>query len=397
MPMLEYIQCHIVHHIAPDGHDNTGQCFISGMNAGYQRFYLTKKAPSTLEEAFAVALREAYKPKEVDAIQHYGERQQSTFSTQSPSTRTSRLKCFRCRKPCQRAAVCRAPATVVANVASENDVVVRGTLLAVNGEMVLWWQNFLLTVQCFMYTTSGSNSRLIVLSLHIDAAKRSIRALLDLTNNFVHAESLSVLPTDMSIHEGPSYMVVKYADGEPRRLPRRSATFSYECDGFRGSDDLIVIELSDSFDCIFGLLWLARHQPHIDWLTKTVCPRNIDVNAVLASLSVIPNTWPHVVVMNTDSMTFAVHEECDDPSYAACEHAACAGSEQGSQNVSNVVEQWSLRSDEQRLSGENDVVECDLSLAVEHEFPHVVERKIPFEVDALESCVPPVKCPESYH
>ncbi|KAG2787070.1 hypothetical protein PC129_g22010 [Phytophthora cactorum] len=34
--------------------------FSSGMNAGYQRFYLTQKTPSTLEEAFAVALREDY-------------------------------------------------------------------------------------------------------------------------------------------------------------------------------------------------------------------------------------------------------------------------------------------------------------------------------------------------
>lgn len=30
------------------------------MSAGYQSFYLTRKTPSTLEEAFAVALREAY-------------------------------------------------------------------------------------------------------------------------------------------------------------------------------------------------------------------------------------------------------------------------------------------------------------------------------------------------
>ncbi|KAG3013828.1 hypothetical protein PC121_g25178 [Phytophthora cactorum] len=30
------------------------------MSAGYQRFYLTWKIPSTLEEAFAVALREDY-------------------------------------------------------------------------------------------------------------------------------------------------------------------------------------------------------------------------------------------------------------------------------------------------------------------------------------------------
>ncbi|KAG2766043.1 hypothetical protein PC129_g2867 [Phytophthora cactorum] len=37
------------------------------------------------------------------------------------------------------------------------------------------------------------------------------------TNNFVRAESLSVLPADMRVREGPGHMIVKYADGKPRR------------------------------------------------------------------------------------------------------------------------------------------------------------------------------------
>ncbi|OWZ06964.1 hypothetical protein PHMEG_00020707 [Phytophthora megakarya] len=99
----------------------------------------------------------------------------------------------------------------------------------------------------------------------------------------------------------------------------------------------------------------------------------------------MPNTWPHVAVMDPDSMTSAAHEECDGPSCAVCEHAACAGPEQRSRDVSNVVKQWFLRSDEQWLSDDNDVVEYDLPLAVEHEFPRVDERELPVEVDALES------------
>ncbi|OWZ13723.1 hypothetical protein PHMEG_00012899 [Phytophthora megakarya] len=93
----------------------------------------------------------------------------------------------------------------------------------------------------------------------------------------------------------------------------------------------------------------------------------------------MPNTWPYVAVMDPDSMPSAAHEECDGPSCAVCEHAACAGPEQGSQDVFNVVEQWFPRSDEQRLSDDNDVVEYDSPLAVEHEFPRVVERELPQE------------------
>ncbi|KAG3116727.1 hypothetical protein PI125_g4420 [Phytophthora idaei] len=62
MSMLEYIQRarHIISCTTTHPVDMTTQVhvFISGMSAGYQRFYLTRKTPSSLEEAFAVALRD---------------------------------------------------------------------------------------------------------------------------------------------------------------------------------------------------------------------------------------------------------------------------------------------------------------------------------------------------
>ncbi|KAE8908794.1 hypothetical protein PF005_g8205 [Phytophthora fragariae] len=103
MSMPEYIQQaqHLVSCITTHPIDMATQIhvFVSGMNAGYQRFYLTRKVPMTLEEAFATALREDYnvtasqafdvsrvskpepEPMEVDAIQHYGGRRAPTSST----------------------------------------------------------------------------------------------------------------------------------------------------------------------------------------------------------------------------------------------------------------------------------------------------------------------------
>ncbi|KAE9015017.1 hypothetical protein PR002_g14049 [Phytophthora rubi] len=220
-------------------------------------------------------------------------------------------------------------------------------------------------------------------------------------------------------------MIVKYADG----TPRRSTTFAYEFDGFNSSEEFLVIELSDSFDCVFGIPWLARHQPDIDWLTGTVRPRDIDVNTVLAFLCGTPNQWPHVAVMDPDSMTHAAREVSDGPSCAICEYATCAGPEQESNDASDVVprpdeqrfpeeddddvvehgfprpdEQWLSteeddddvvehgfpRPDEQWLSPgvDDDVVERCLPLAVEHGFPRVVERELPEEVDAAELLSP---------
>ncbi|POM66811.1 Polyprotein [Phytophthora palmivora] len=201
MPMLEYIQHarHLVSCLTTNPMDMVTQIhvFISGMNAGYQRFYLTRKTPSTLEEAFAIAPREDYsvtasqafdvsrpithgpepEPMEVDAIQNYGGRREPT------------LRCFRCQKPGHRAAVCRALTPVVTNVSVANDVAV--AYPTKNGDNQTTSSPYVLRAQ-LSATTSGSDSRLIVLSLHVDGASRPIRALLDsgATNNFVGAESL---------------------------------------------------------------------------------------------------------------------------------------------------------------------------------------------------------------
>ncbi|KAG3112487.1 hypothetical protein PI124_g9494 [Phytophthora idaei] len=159
MSMLEYIQRarHLISCITTHPVDMVTQVhvFTSGMNAGYQRFYLRRKTPSTLEEAFEVALREDYsvtasqafdvsrapasepepESMEIDAIRQYNVRRGVTSS--NPEQRSSPcgsrpMRCFRCKKPGNRAAVCRAPAPVVANITLENDVAVAGQ--AKNGD-----------------------------------------------------------------------------------------------------------------------------------------------------------------------------------------------------------------------------------------------------------------------
>ncbi|KAG2991393.1 hypothetical protein PC121_g18549 [Phytophthora cactorum] len=105
MSMLEYIQKvrHLKSCITTRPMDMTTQVhvFVSGMNAGYQRFYLTRKTSDTLEEAFATALREDYgvtafqafdisrspapEPEpvlmEIDVIQHYDGYRGATCTT----------------------------------------------------------------------------------------------------------------------------------------------------------------------------------------------------------------------------------------------------------------------------------------------------------------------------
>jgi hypothetical protein len=132
--MRDYIQRtrDMVSKIVTNPIDKTTQVhvLISGMNPGFQRFYLTRKPPASLEEAFTAALREDYSvlaasklpqasaPKsdpnamEIDAIKaqlHPGQSKKGRASGKQ-------MICFRCRKPGHRAAECRAPAPAAAGV-----------------------------------------------------------------------------------------------------------------------------------------------------------------------------------------------------------------------------------------------------------------------------------------
>ena len=114
--------------------------FIFGMQEGMTRYCLTRAEPKSLEEAFALALREDYtvassylhaasqhsrtsspEPMEIDAIESSRGRGKSlSRDIRNPNT----MKCFRCGKTNHRAAVCRAPAPVTMNRAvSRGDAV----------------------------------------------------------------------------------------------------------------------------------------------------------------------------------------------------------------------------------------------------------------------------------
>ncbi|KAE8887991.1 hypothetical protein PF003_g27777 [Phytophthora fragariae] len=144
MSMRDYVQKtrHLVSCIVTNPIDVASQVhvFIFGMREGMTRYCLTRAEPSTLEAAFALALREDYtvassyaralkpdarasapEPMEIDAIEAES-RSRSTSTARGPRfgndnrPRDGRLLvCYRCRKAGHRPAVCRAPAPVLAS------------------------------------------------------------------------------------------------------------------------------------------------------------------------------------------------------------------------------------------------------------------------------------------
>ncbi|GMF59299.1 unnamed protein product [Phytophthora fragariaefolia] len=116
--------------------------------------------------------------------------------------------------------------------------------------------------------------------------------------------------------------------------------------------------------------WLARYQPEIDWLARSVRRRaDYDVSEVFTHLLVAPS--PHVAVVDRSSTTQLSQRVCDGPRCLTCaativEPTSGASSRAREDTRNYAVEQRLPRENiavEQRLSPENYVVEQWLPFA----------------------------------
>ncbi|KAE9204757.1 hypothetical protein PF004_g17750 [Phytophthora fragariae] len=231
--------------------------------------------------------------------------------------------------------------------------------------------------------------------LHVAGAERPLRALLDsgATNNFIRDDCLALLPPHVRVREGPGEIVVKLADGKPHRAPRWAVSLAYAFDGFSTNDDFLVIELNYAFDCILGMPWLARYQPEIDWLARSVRRRvGYDVSEVFTHLLVAPSR--HVAVVDRTSTTQPPPRESDGPRCVECA-ASVIGPVTNS--PSRAREGMKKNAVEQRLPYENNAVEQRPpyeNYAVEQGPPHVknaVEQRLPPVQNAVEQRFPHAK------
>ncbi|KAE8962385.1 hypothetical protein PR002_g29612 [Phytophthora rubi] len=421
MSMRDYEQKtrHLVSCIVTNPIDVASQVhiFIFGMREGMARYCLTRAEPSTLEAAFALALRKNYtvassyaraltpdarasapEPMEIDAIEAES-RSRATSTARGPRFNNDNrphdgrpLVCYRCRKSGHRAAVCRAPAPVLASaeVVGEADDTFP-TALPKNGRdhppPVLHAH--------FNATTTNGDSRLILISLHVAGAERPLRALLGsgATNNFNRDDCLALLPSHVRVREGPGEIVVKLADGKPHRAPRRAVSLAYAFDGFSTNEDFLVIELNYAL--------LARYQPEIDWLARSVRRRvGYDVSEVFTHLLVAPSR--HVAVVDRTSTTQPPQRESDGPRCVECAASVIgpvsnppSRAREGLKR--NTVEPWLphvKNAVEQGLPHVKNAVEQRLPPvlnAVEQRFPHVknaVEQRLPLENATVEQRLP---------
>ncbi|KAE9290631.1 hypothetical protein PR003_g25241, partial [Phytophthora rubi] len=340
MSMRDYVQKtrHLVSCIVTSPIDVASQVhvFIFGMREGMTRHCLTRAEPSTLEAAFALALREDY-----TVASSYARALTPDARASTPNPwRLMPSKPSRGRgRPRPHAVHASATTTVRATVANWSATAVASPVIAQRcvARQLQSWQG-----------------------------------------------------------EGPGEIVVKLADGKPHRAPRRAVSLAYAFDGFSTNDDFLVIELNYAFDCIFGMPWLARYQPEIDWLARSV--RRLvgyDVSEVFTHLLVAPSR--HVAVVDRTSTTQPPPRESDGPRCVECAASVIgpvsylpSRAREGLKK--NTVEQWLPYVNyavEQGLPHVKNAVEQRLppvQNAVEQRFPHVknaVEQRLPFADDSV--------------
>ncbi|KAE8964985.1 hypothetical protein PR001_g28867, partial [Phytophthora rubi] len=340
MSMRDYVQKtrHLVSCIVTNPIDVASQVhvFIFGMREGMTRYCLTRAEPSTLEAAFALALREDY-----TVASSYARALTPDARASAPDPwRLMPSKPSRGRgRPRPHAVHASATTTVRATVANWSATAVASPVIAQRcvARQLQSWQG-----------------------------------------------------------EGPGEIVVKLADGKPHRAPRRAVSLAYAFDGFSTNDDFLVIELNYAFDCIFGMPWLARYQPEIDWLARSV--RRLvgyDVSEVFTHLLVAPSR--HVAVVDRTSTTQPPPRESDGPRCVECAASVIgpvsylpSRAREGLKK--NTVEQWLPYVNyavEQGLPHVKNAVEQRLppvQNAVEQRFPHVknaVEQRLPFADDSV--------------
>ncbi|POM67415.1 LOW QUALITY PROTEIN: Polyprotein [Phytophthora palmivora] len=329
--------------------------FLSGMREGMTRYCLTRAEPTTLEEVFALALREDYvvtssyattnstethqsgpEPMEIDADEAAsGGRPRGEDETAETAVRwfvsgagslDIARRCvargprhylreaFHVRRGNPSRTTKKRPGPVGAGCPTGGNGG-PGPTVAVRPPSPPCFHAH------FNATTASGDSRLIIVSLLVAGARRPLLALLDsgATNNFFRASGLSVLPDSVRFRYGPGEVEIKLADGKTRRVTRREVSLPYTFDDFHSNDDFLVIEMNYAFDCILGIPCLARYQPQIDWLARSVKrPHDFDVSEVFTHLVVAPRDLPHVTVVDGASTTHIVHRASDGPLCTTC-------------------------------------------------------------------------------
>ena len=116
---------------------------------------------------------------------------------------------------------------------------------------------------------------MLVYSASVKGYEKTMTLLVDsgASQNFVSKSALMRSPKEWErlTREGKrEAMLVRLADGSTVRSDGALMELAFTFCDFRCADTFVVLEMGQKYDLIVGMPWLARHQPWIDWRTRTI-------------------------------------------------------------------------------------------------------------------------------
>jgi RNase H-like domain found in reverse transcriptase/Reverse transcriptase (RNA-dependent DNA polymerase)/Integrase zinc binding domain/Chromo (CHRromatin Organisation MOdifier) domain/Retroviral aspartyl protease len=102
------------------------------------------------------------------------------------------------------------------------------------------------------------------------------------TQNFLRRQTLDESEHKDSFNRNlysGQWLEVRLATGKKQRYPKISVDLCMKFEGFEGTETLYVVDLDQRFDAILGMPWLAKHQPCIDWRSRSVIPTTTEADA----------------------------------------------------------------------------------------------------------------------
>ena len=165
--------------------------------------------------------------------------------------------------------------------------------------------------------TTDSLSPTTLIELEITAEdKISLRALLDsgASNNFVASKSLPKLPPELP-KSSHGRIRIRLATGATFDTLKESVCFRTRYQQFASKDDFLILDLDDKYDVILGMPWLIKHQPVIDWASRSI---SVSTDSQLDTVTACDgpgsraNSIPSSSIDSTDSRLDTV-TACDGP------------------------------------------------------------------------------------
>jgi hypothetical protein len=259
--------------------------FINGLNNSPIRREMFRRNPPTLEEAIEIAFQEEFSLKQ----SRYGTSKQNFYSpmNRKVDSRIDRMdcsslntirkkKCYRCNREGHFSYECMAPAPVrrTAQRLKKSSQKNRERAALKASRIDSDTEDQKEGVQ-LGYSVFKNNSKLFFLKVKVEGIQKPLKGLIDSgasRNCFSEAtlRSNPELLDKVSQDKKKPRLIVTLATGEKKEYPRKILSLNVDYDRHSSKEEFAVLEMDRDYDMIFGLPWLAKHDPKIDWKSKSI-------------------------------------------------------------------------------------------------------------------------------